>query len=109
MYLIYRNHSFLVGWLNINHLICLKRGRSKTGDRGPHGLWLIPLVTTLGGLISGVLVYSLAPETEGHGTDSTVKSFHRAGGFIRARVVPLKLITSAITIGSGVPPAARVL
>jgi len=68
---------------------------------GTHGLWLIPLATTLGGLIAGVLVYSLAPEAEGHGTDTAVKAFHRAGGFIRARVAPLKMLASAITIGSG--------
>jgi CIC family chloride channel protein len=68
---------------------------------GPHGLWLIPVVTTLGGLITGILVYSLAPEAEGHGTDTAVKAFHHAGGFIRARIPPLKMIASAITIGSG--------
>jgi CIC family chloride channel protein len=68
---------------------------------GSHGLWLIPLSTTLGGLISGILVYSLAPEAEGHGTDTAVKAFHRAAGFIRARVAPLKAVASAITIGSG--------
>jgi CIC family chloride channel protein len=68
---------------------------------GPHGLWLIPLATTLGGLISGLLVYNIAPEAEGHGTDTVVKAFHRTGGFIRARVAPLKLVASAITIGSG--------
>ncbi|MGW8318613.1 MAG: chloride channel protein [Candidatus Promineifilaceae bacterium] len=68
---------------------------------GSHGLWLIPVITTVGGLISGVLVYSLAPEAEGHGTDTAVKAFHHAGGYIRARVPPLKMITSAITIGSG--------
>jgi chloride channel protein, CIC family len=68
---------------------------------GSHGLWLIPLVTTLGGLIAGILVYSLAPEAEGHGTDTAVKAYHRSGGFIRARVPPLKMLASAITIGSG--------
>ena len=68
---------------------------------GPHGLWLIPLATTFGGLISGLLVYNIAPEAEGHGTDTVVKAFHRTGGFIRARVAPLKLVASAITIGSG--------
>ena len=68
---------------------------------GPHGLWLIPVATTLGGLISGLLVYNFAPEAEGHGTDTVVKAFHRAGAFIRARVAPLKLVASAITIGSG--------
>jgi CIC family chloride channel protein len=68
---------------------------------GPHGLWLIPLVTTLGGLLSGILVYSFAPEAEGHGTDTAVNAFHRQEGLIRPRVAPLKMVASAITIGSG--------
>lgn len=68
---------------------------------GAHGLWWLPLVTTAGGLLAGVLVYSLAPEAEGHGTDAAVKAFHRAGGVIRGRVPLLKMLASAITIGSG--------
>jgi len=68
---------------------------------GPHGLWLIPVATTVGGFLTGILVYTFAPEAEGHGTDTVVKAYHRAGGFIRARVAPLKLVASAITIGSG--------
>jgi CIC family chloride channel protein len=68
---------------------------------GVHGLWLVPLATTLGGLISGTLVYTFAPEAEGHGTDTAVKAFHHAGGIIRGRVAPLKTLASAITIGSG--------
>jgi len=68
---------------------------------GPYGLWLIPVATTLGGLVSGILVYWLAPEAEGHGTDTAVKAFHFAGGRLRYRIRPLKMIASAITIGSG--------
>ncbi|QMV19936.1 chloride channel protein [Granulicella sp. 5B5] len=68
---------------------------------GPHGLWLVPVVTTLGGLLSGWLVYTFAPEAEGHGTDTVVKALHWTGGTIRARVAPLKMVASAITIGSG--------
>jgi CIC family chloride channel protein len=68
---------------------------------GPHGLWLIPAVTALGGLLSGLLVYTLAPEAEGHGTDAAVTAFHVHKGYIRARVPPVKTIASAITIGSG--------
>jgi chloride channel protein, CIC family len=68
---------------------------------GPHGLWLVPLATTLGGLVAGILVYGLAPETEGHGTDTVVKALHWTGGALRARVVPVKMLASAITIGSG--------
>ncbi len=68
---------------------------------GPHGLWLVPVATTLGGLVAGILVYGLAPEAEGHGTDTAVKAFHRSGGHIRPRVPFLKMLASAITIGSG--------
>jgi len=68
---------------------------------GPHGLWLVPLVTTLGGLISGILVYSFAPEAEGHGTDAAVESFHYKGGKIRPIVPLIKALSSAVTIGSG--------
>ncbi len=63
--------------------------------------WLLPLVTTLGGLASGLLVFGLAPEAEGHGTDAAIEAFHRRGGWIRPRIPPVKLIASAITIGTG--------
>jgi len=76
-------------------------GGSLSQTIGPHGLWLIPAVTTLGGLISGFLVYRYAPEAEGHGTDTVVYAFHRKEGIIRPRVAPIKMVASAITIGSG--------
>jgi chloride channel protein, CIC family len=66
-----------------------------------HAHWLIPVSTTLGGLLAGLLVYSLAPEAEGHGTDAAVNAFHNLRGLIRTRVPLLKMIASAITIGSG--------
>ena len=68
---------------------------------GPHGLWLVPVVTTLGGCLVGLLVEYLAPEAEGHGTDTVVRAFHRTDGVLRTRVAPVKLLASAITIGSG--------
>ncbi|WP_022853569.1 chloride channel protein [Thermodesulfatator atlanticus] len=63
--------------------------------------YLIPLSTTLGGLLSGLIVYSLAPEAEGHGTDAAIKAYHYEDGYIRPRVPFVKMIASAITIGSG--------
>jgi CIC family chloride channel protein len=63
--------------------------------------WLFLLIPTLGGLASGLLVFLLAPEAEGHGTDAMIESFHHAGGFIRKRVPPVKVLASALTIGSG--------
>jgi len=55
----------------------------------------------IGGLISGFIVYQFAPEAEGHGTDTAVKAFHKQAGLIRKRVTPIKILASAITIGSG--------
>lgn len=63
--------------------------------------WLLLLIPTLGGIISGLLVFMLAPEAEGHGTDAAIAAFHYRQGQIRPRVPFVKLIASAITIGSG--------
>jgi CIC family chloride channel protein len=63
--------------------------------------WLLPVATTLGGLLSGIIVFSFAPEAEGHGTDAAIHAIHFNAGRLRARVAPVKLVASAITIGSG--------
>jgi CIC family chloride channel protein len=68
---------------------------------GPVTPWLLPVSLVLGGLISGALVFFIAPEAEGHGTDAVIKSFHHLRGRIRKRVPVVKAISSAITIGSG--------
>ena len=67
----------------------------------PLSRWVMILIPALGGLISGLLVFSFAPEAEGHGTDAMIDSFHRKKGIIRKRVPLIKTIASAITIGSG--------
>ena len=63
--------------------------------------WLLLLIPTIGGLISGVIVFSLAPEAEGHGTDAVIAAYHDRKGKIRYRVPIIKTVASAITIGSG--------
>jgi CIC family chloride channel protein len=63
--------------------------------------WVIPVITTVGGLISGLLVYKLAPEVESQGTDAAINTFHRKEGLLRPRVPALELIASAVIIGSG--------
>lgn len=68
---------------------------------GTYRMILIPVATTLGGLISGLLVYVFAPEAEGHGTDAAIESFHFRKGVIRRRIPVIKLLASAVTIGSG--------
>ena len=63
--------------------------------------WLLPVVVGMGGLLSGLIVFNLAPEAEGHGTDSAIAAYHYHEGFIRPRVPLVKLVASAITIGAG--------
>ncbi|HWB12924.1 MAG TPA: chloride channel protein, partial [Pirellulales bacterium] len=63
--------------------------------------WLLLLVPTVGGLLSGWIVYSLAPEAEGHGTDAAIEAYHYHQGLIRPRVPLVKIVASAITLGSG--------
>ncbi|REJ92886.1 MAG: CBS domain-containing protein [Planctomycetota bacterium] len=63
--------------------------------------WMIVVVMAVGGLLSGLLVYLLAPEAEGHGTDAAIDAFHNRRGEIRARIPLVKMIASAITLGTG--------
>ncbi|MFZ0942609.1 MAG: chloride channel protein [Syntrophobacteraceae bacterium] len=67
----------------------------------PLHLWLLVLLPTIGGLISGLLVYTWAPEAEGHGTDAFIDAFHNKHGFVRARVPFIKAIASVITLATG--------
>jgi len=63
--------------------------------------WLFLLIPALGGLVSGVMVFFIAPEAEGHGTDAMIEAFHRRAGYIRKRVPFIKTLASALIIGSG--------
>ena len=44
---------------------------------------------------------ALHPEAEGHGTDAAIAAYHEHDGYIRPRVPLIKLVASALTIGSG--------
>ena len=69
---------------------------------GQHPFFLLlPLVVGLGGMLSGLIVFTFAPEAEGHGTDAAIAAFHYEEGRVRARIPLIKLVASAITIGSG--------
>jgi len=77
------------------------------GDHGvgtwhpPERPWLLLLVLPGAGLLVGFLVTRFAPEAEGHGTDAVINSYHRGGALIKPRIIPVKLLASALTIGSG--------
>ncbi len=64
--------------------------------------WLWRLLTpAVGGLIVGPLVYSLAREAKGHGVPEVMEAVALRSGFIRARLVAVKSVASAICIGTG--------
>lgn len=67
----------------------------------PSKRWLIPIITGIGGLLSGILTYIFAPEAEGHGTDNAIEAFHFKKGEIRGMVPIIKMVSSAILIGTG--------
>lgn len=67
----------------------------------PLNRWMLFFLPALGGIISGWLVYTFAPEAEGHGTDAAIDSYHNKGGFVRGRIPFIKTIASAVTITSG--------
>jgi CIC family chloride channel protein len=62
---------------------------------------LLPLVMALGGFGAGTIAQRLAPEVAGHGTDQTIRSFHRESGRVRLRVPFLKIVATALTLGTG--------
>jgi CIC family chloride channel protein len=68
---------------------------------GPARPWLLLLVLPLAGLLVGWIVRTFAPEAEGHGTDAVINAYHRERAVLRKRIVPVKLIASMLTIGSG--------
>lgn len=63
--------------------------------------WMAVAVMTVGGLISGLLVYLVSAEAEGAGLDAAIFAFHRRKGEIDGKIAPLKLVASAITLGTG--------
>ncbi|MEB3825443.1 MAG: chloride channel protein [Desulfurococcales archaeon] len=63
--------------------------------------WKLLATYIVGSAVSGMIVYKIAPETAGHGTDATIKAIHHYWGAIRARVPAVKLLTSGIFVGMG--------
>lgn len=63
--------------------------------------WVFFLLPIAGGMLSGLIVYLLAPEAEGHGTDAMIDAFHNKRGKIRQRVPFIKAVATIVTLASG--------
>jgi len=97
--------------LGIHYFMDLMAGYRPPPPAGEHYLlapttrqlnrWILLFLPAMGGLVSGWLVYTFAPEAEGHGTDAAIKAYHNEGGLIRSRVPIIKTLASAITLTTG--------
>lgn len=62
---------------------------------------IFPLITTLGGLISGLLVCKIAPETKGSGIPYVKMAMARMGNVTRIRSIFVKFFAGIAGIGTG--------
>lgn len=65
------------------------------------GQWYRIFLPAIGGLLGGLVIYFFAKEAKGHGVPEAIYALRRRGGRGRPRVVLVKSIASALTIGTG--------
>ncbi len=66
-----------------------------------HKLLIFPIITTIGGLISGILVFKFAPETKGSGIPFVKMVMARMGNITRLRSIVVKFVAGVAGIGTG--------
>ena len=72
-----------------------------------HGVWgwaprlFLLLSPAIAGFIYGPLIQRYAPSAKGHGIPEVMLAVRRKGGLIPGRVAIVKILASALTIGSG--------
>ncbi len=80
------------------HHFCCQEGPSANFFLGQ---WYRIFLPAIGGLLGGLLIYYFAKEAKGHGVPEAIYTIRRRGGRGRPRVVLIKSIASALTIGTG--------
>jgi H+/Cl- antiporter ClcA len=59
--------------------------------------WIAPLFF----VINIILIKYLAPDADGHGTEKVIEAVHKRAGHIKFAVIPIKLVTTLLTLFSG--------
>jgi H+/Cl- antiporter ClcA len=77
-------------------LVALEWSSARLGQNS-YFFFLLPVALAL----SSYITKYLAPEAEGHGTEKVIEAVHRRSGRIKAIVVPVKLVTTIITLACG--------
>ena len=68
---------------------------------GTPRVWLLVPIAVLGGLASGWVTRRFAPEAAGSGSDIAIREYYDACGRVHARVAVVKILATALTIGTG--------
>lgn len=84
------------------HFLFMEKGSSLLGiDQGGwHGL-LLPLIPMAGVALLIPLAYFFPGEVNGYGFPKFLKKVNLEGGYIKARTIVLKIVATALTVGSG--------
>jgi H+/Cl- antiporter ClcA len=88
--------GIMVGLATTLFLTLLKLSINYTGQYRYY-YFLLPVILFLTALITKYL----APDAEGHGTEKVIESIHKRSGKINAAVVPVKLVTTILTVAFG--------
>jgi CIC family chloride channel protein len=89
--------AFIYSLAGVHHLFFVTFA-SWLGWLGPSAVIILP---ALGGLLVGPFIARFAPEARGHGVPEVMSAVATRGGRIAGRVAIVKIIASAISIGSG--------
>lgn len=65
------------------------------------GIALLAVWPVAGGLVVGIITVYILRSRGGHGVPDVIESVTKSSGFLRPRVAIEKMLTSAVTIGSG--------
>ncbi|OQX05423.1 MAG: Cl- channel voltage-gated family protein [Desulfobulbaceae bacterium A2] len=88
--------------LNLVHELLFVRGGAWLGVvPGTPGWWLLPLLPIAGALLLIPLSLAFPGEINGYGFTKFLRKVNLEGGVIRARTIVLKIVATALTIGSG--------
>jgi len=85
----------MIGWISWLSFVRLPELAPWLG-RG----WLL-VIPALGGLLSGILVYFVAPQAKGSGIPAVMESLALYGGRIRPIIAPVKILATSLIIGTG--------
>lgn len=75
--------------------------RADTAEAWLPNPWIFPLIPAGGALVAGVLITRWAAEAKGHGVPEVIKAVALNDGRMRPQAAFIKVIASALTIGSG--------